>query len=220
LAVDLKRWKEEQERIKGEAVLNNRPHPTITPWLLEKTKIAIRQFFIDTCITPFEDGRWTQYLRELFTNHRKTSTSDKILSNVLKLQDKKCISAYLFSNGLDDQDPSQWGDAEVSHLVVPEADYPSGSEEGEGEEEEEEEEEDQRGGGGGSAANMSHLVVPDPDYPSDSEEEEGEEEEEEVTRTPAPDAIYPTQSQPFSIIWEDNTDSVVDLRRLQQHRGI
>jgi hypothetical protein len=139
LAVDLKRWKEEQERIKGEAVLNNRPHPTITPWLLEKTKIAIRQFFIDTGITPFEDGRWTQYLRELFTNHRKTSTSDKILSNVLKLQDKKCISAYLFSNGLDDQDPSQWGDAEVSHLVVPEADYPSGSEEEEGEEEEEEE---------------------------------------------------------------------------------
>ena len=36
-----------------------------------------------------------------------------------------------------------------------------------------------------------------------------------MTRTPAPDAIYPTKSQPFSIIWEDNTDSVVDLRRLQ-----
>jgi hypothetical protein len=33
-----------------------------------------------------------------------------------------------------------------------------------------------------------------------------------VTRTPATDAIYPTKSQPFSIIWEDNTDSVVDLR--------
>jgi hypothetical protein len=37
-----------------------------------------------------------------------------------------------------------------------------------------------------------------------------------ATRTPAPDAIYPTKSQPFSIIWEDNTDSVVDLRSLQQ----
>ena len=36
-----------------------------------------------------------------------------------------------------------------------------------------------------------------------------------MTRTPAPDAIYPTKSQPFSIIWEDNTDSVVDLCRLQ-----
>ena len=36
-----------------------------------------------------------------------------------------------------------------------------------------------------------------------------------VTRTPAPDAIYPTKSQPFSIICEDNTDSVVDLRSLQ-----
>ena len=38
-----------------------------------------------------------------------------------------------------------------------------------------------------------------------------------VTRTSAPEAIYPTKSQPFSIIWEDNTDSVVDLRRLLQH---
>ena len=36
-----------------------------------------------------------------------------------------------------------------------------------------------------------------------------------MTRTSASNAIYPTKSQPFSIIWEDNTDSVVDLRRLQ-----
>jgi hypothetical protein len=56
-----------------------------------------------------------------------------ILSNVLKLQDKKCISAYLFSIGLDDQDPSQWDDADLSHLVVTDADYPSDSKE-EGEE--------------------------------------------------------------------------------------
>jgi hypothetical protein len=28
---------------------------------LEKTKNAIRQVFIDTGITPFEDGRWNQY---------------------------------------------------------------------------------------------------------------------------------------------------------------
>jgi hypothetical protein len=90
----------------------------------------------------------------------------------------KCISAYLFSLGLDDQDPSQWDDSELSHLVVPEVEYPSDGEEEEGEEEEEEEKEDQRGGGG-SATDMSHLVDPDPDYPSDSEEEEGEEEEEE-----------------------------------------
>ena len=45
-------------------------------------------------------------------------------------------------------DPSQWDDAELSHLVVPEVEYPSDGEEEEGEEEEEEEEEDQRGGGG------------------------------------------------------------------------
>jgi hypothetical protein len=38
-----------------------------------------------------------------------------------------------------------------------------------------------------------------------------------VTRTQARDGIYPTKSQPFSIIWEDNTDSVVDLRRLLQY---
>ena len=43
--------------------------------------------------------------------------------------------------------------------MVPDADYPSDSEE-EGEEEEEEEE-DQREGGG-SAATVSRLVVPDP----------------------------------------------------------
>ena len=72
----------------------------------------------------------------------------------------KCISAYLLSIGLDDQDPSQWDDANLSHLVVPDADYPSDSEE-EGEEEEEEEE-DQRGEGGGSATTVSRLVVPDP----------------------------------------------------------
>ena len=51
-----------------------------------------------------------------FTNHRRTSIANHILSNVLKLQDKKCISAYLFSIGLDDQDPSQWDDADLSHL--------------------------------------------------------------------------------------------------------
>jgi hypothetical protein len=37
-----------------------------------------------------------------------------------------------------------------------------------------------------------------------------------MTRTPAPDALRPTKSQSFSIIWEDNTDSVVDLRTLLQ----
>jgi hypothetical protein len=207
LAANLQQWKQEQHRIVGEALLNKRPHPELTPWVppkptllqgiffyqkthmeelqLEKTKNAIRQVFIDTGITPFEDARWNQYRRERFTNHRKTSTASHILSNVLNLQDKKCISAYLFSLGLDDQDPFQWDDAELSHLVVPEVEYPSDGEEEEGEEEEEEEEEDQRGGGG-SATDMSHLVDPDPDYPSDSEEEEGEEEEEEQQQQQPP----------------------------------
>jgi hypothetical protein len=36
-----------------------------------------------------------------------------------------CISAYLFSLGLNGQDPSQWDDDELSHLVVPEVEYPS-----------------------------------------------------------------------------------------------
>jgi len=177
LAANLQQWKQEQERIVGEALLDKRPHPELTPWVpqspkptllqgiyfyqkthmeelqLEKTKNAIRQVFIDKGITPFEDGRWNQYRRERFANQRRTFIANHILSNVLKLQDKKCISAYLFSIGLDDQDPSQWDDADLSHLVVPDADYPSNSEEeGEEEEEEEEEEEDQRGGGGGSAA--------------------------------------------------------------------
>jgi len=131
---------------------------------LEKTKKAIRQVFIDACITPFEDGRWNKYRRERFTNHRSNSAANQVLSNALKLQDQKCISAYLLSLGLDDQDPAQLGDAELSHLVVPEADYASDSEEEEREEEEEEEEDEQRGGGATAAANLSHLVVPDPDY--------------------------------------------------------
>ena len=37
------------------------------------------------------------------------------------------------------------------------------------------------------------------------------------TRRPASDAIYPTKSKLFSIIRQDNTDFVVDLRRLLQH---
>ena len=136
-----------QERIVGEALLNKRPHPRLTPWLppnptlmqgiflyqkthmeelqLEKTKNAIRQVFIDTGNTPFEVGRWKGYCRQRFTNHRRSSpssTANQVLSNVLKLQDKKSISVYVYSLGLDDQDPAQWGDAELSHLVVPEAD--------------------------------------------------------------------------------------------------
>ena len=184
LAANLKQWKQEKKRIVGEALLNKRPHPTLklTPWVppkptllqgiffyqkthmeelqLEKTKNAIRQVFIDTGITPFEEGSCNQYRRERFTNHRKTSTANHILSNVLKLLDKKCISAYLFLLGLDDQDPSQLDDAELSHLVVPEVEYPSDGEEEEGEEEEEEEEEDQRGGGGGgcNGCNAPHSL--------------------------------------------------------------
>jgi len=38
-----------------------------------------------------------------------------------------------------------------------------------------------------------------------------------MTRTTTPDALRPTKSQPFSIIWEDNTDYVVDLRMLLQN---
>ena len=82
LAANLQQWKHEQQRIVGEALLNKRPHPELTPWVppkptllqgiffyqkthmeelqLEKTKNAIRQVFIDTGITPFEDGRWNQ----------------------------------------------------------------------------------------------------------------------------------------------------------------
>ena len=79
LSANLMQWKREQERIVGEALLQKRAHPTLTPWLppkptlmqgiffyqqthmeelqLEKTKNAIRQVFIDTGITPFQDGR-------------------------------------------------------------------------------------------------------------------------------------------------------------------
>jgi len=120
LAAALKQWKDEQERIVGEARLNKRPHPPLAPWLppkptllqgiffyqkthmeelqLENTKNAIRQDFIDTDITPFQDARWKEYRRERFTNHTKSATT-QVLSSVLKLQDRNCKSAYLFRLG-------------------------------------------------------------------------------------------------------------------------
>ena len=81
----------------GDLFLSEDPHGGLQ---LDKTKKAIRQVFIDACITPFEHGRWKEYRRERFTYHRSNSAANQVLSNALKLQDKKCISAYLFSLGL------------------------------------------------------------------------------------------------------------------------
>jgi len=100
----------------GDLFLSEDPHGGVAA---RETKKAIRQVFFDACITPFEHGRWKEYRRERFTNYRSNSAANQVLSNALKLQDQKCdkcISAYLFSLGLDDQDPAQWGDAELSHL--------------------------------------------------------------------------------------------------------
>ena len=194
LAAALKQWKDEQECIVGEALLNKRPHPTLAPWLppkptllqgiffyqkthmeelqLEKTKNAIRQVFIDTGITPFQNGRWKEYRRERFTNHTNSAAS-QVLSSVLKLQDRKCISAYLFRLGLDDQDPAQWEDAELSHLVVPEADSASDSDE--------DAEDESRGGGGAAAAApaASASVVTSQSMEQDDDEEDDDDDEEE-----------------------------------------
>ena len=101
------------------------------------------------------------------------SAASQVLSRVLKLQDRKCISAYLFRLGLDDQDPAQWEDAELSHLVVPEADSASDSDE---------DAEDQSRGGGGAAAPASAASASDVTSQSmeqDDDEEEDEEEEDE-----------------------------------------
>ena len=90
-----------------------------------------------------------------------------------QLQDRRCISAYLFRLGLDDQDPAQWQDAELSHLVVPEADSAPDSDE---------DAEDQSrggGGGGGAAAAASASVVTSQSMEQDEEEEEDEDEDEE-----------------------------------------
>jgi hypothetical protein len=144
----------------GDLFLSEDPHGGVAAW---ENKERDPPGFHRLLHLPFEDGRWKEYCRELFTNHRSNSAANQVLSNVLKLQDKKCICAYLFSLGLDDQNPAQWVEAKLSHLVVPESDYASDSEEEEGEKEKEEEEEDQRGGGA-AAAYLSHLVVPDPDY--------------------------------------------------------
>jgi len=111
--------------------------------------------------------------RERFTNHRSNFAANQVLSNALKLQDQKCISAYLLSLGLDDQDPAQLGDAELSHLVVPEADYASDSEEEEEEEGMSSEEEEQQQQP--ICRILWFLIL----TTSDSEEEEGEEEQEQ-----------------------------------------
>ena len=113
----------------GDLFLSEDPHGGVAA---RENKEGDPPGFHRPCIIPFEDGRWKEYRRERFTNHRSNSAANQVLSNALKLQDKKCISAYLFSLGLHDQDPAQWGDAELSHLVVPEADYASDSEEEEG----------------------------------------------------------------------------------------
>ena len=55
---------------------------------------------------PKGKGKGEKYRREWFTNHTKSAAS-QVLSSVLKLQDRKCISAYLFRLGLDNQDPAQ-----------------------------------------------------------------------------------------------------------------
>jgi hypothetical protein len=41
----MKQWKQEQERIVGEALLNKRPHPTLTPWLPPKPTLLQGIFF-------------------------------------------------------------------------------------------------------------------------------------------------------------------------------
>jgi hypothetical protein len=201
LQADLKQWKQEQERVVGEALLNKRPHPTLTPWLppkptllqgiffyqkthmeelqLEKTKNAIRRFLS----TPV-------LLHSRMEGGKSTVVNGLPTTGATLPQTKFCrtFSSCRTKNAL-----VRICSALVSMIKI----LPSGvmptcrilwflkltmhrtSRRRRGQEEEEKE---QQRGGGGEAADLSHLVVPDtadPDYASDSEEEEGEEEEEE-----------------------------------------
>jgi hypothetical protein len=52
----------------GDLFFNQKTH--MEELQLEETKKAIRQVFIDACITPFEDGRWKVYRRERFTKKK------------------------------------------------------------------------------------------------------------------------------------------------------
>ena len=45
LAANLQQWKQEQERIVGEALLNKRPHPELTPWVPPKPTLLEGIFF-------------------------------------------------------------------------------------------------------------------------------------------------------------------------------
>ena len=45
LAANLQQWKQEQERIVGEALLNKRPHPELTPWVPPKPTLLQGIFF-------------------------------------------------------------------------------------------------------------------------------------------------------------------------------
>ena len=96
----------------------------------KKTQDAIKKAFVDAGITPFEDGQWKQYVEPSFLP-KGSSAASHILHEVHwhKLQHKNAISAYLFNLGLDNQNPEDWNDHEVSKdLVVPDPSDPSSDE--------------------------------------------------------------------------------------------
>ena len=108
-----------------------------------------------------------------------------ILHKVHKLQQKNAVSAYLFSLGLDDQNPEDWNDHEVrKDLVVPDPSDPSSDEGGDPRE----------GEGGGEMqgkGTAEGFTIPSPVTSSSEEEEdlehemeEEQEEEEDITGGP------------------------------------
>ena len=87
-----------------------------------------------------------------------------ILHKVHKLQQKNAVSAYLFSLGLDDQNPEDWNDHEVrKDLVVPDPSDPSSDEGGDSREGE---------GGGEMQGTAPVLNIPGPSPVTSSSEEE------------------------------------------------
>ena len=131
LALDLTQWRDQQDIRMGQALRQGRRQPPLEPWLPpppnlfqgiffyhkthheelthEKTKQAINRAFIDADILPFKPGAWKKYTQSSFMP-KGSPAACSILHQVLKLQEKRAISACLLKCGMDDQDPQEWDD--------------------------------------------------------------------------------------------------------------
>ena len=74
-----------------------------------------------TGITPQTDGKWRKFSFDAFKSRENHKTNGSLFG-VSQLQQDKHIDNCMLLGDLDDQDPSQWDDAEKHVICVDEAD--------------------------------------------------------------------------------------------------